>query len=673
MSASAGNTQLLIPWKNPNLYAMAMGDAICFVLAQVLAFNLRFDFMLLPMHTQRLVSNICYIVPLKIFIFSIFHLYRGMWRYTSLTDLRYLAQASLVATLVIALISSSEDIGFSRSIVLLDALLTIVLTSSLRVGIRSYFTVTCKISRPCKKSGVLALSRRSKRVLIIGAGDAGEMILREVLGNPRLRYLPVGLLDDDPRKTGRSVHGIPVLGGVDCLSQAIDKYDIQQVFVTIPSGVGSEIRRIIDTCKSCEVEYKILPGFGEIIDGNVSLKTIRELNYEDLLGRQPVEVDMTGIGDYITGRSVMVTGCGGSIGSELCRKLVFFKPENLILVDASEANLFNIQMELIHEFCFKSIVTILGKVQDRQLMNDVFRKYRPHVVFHAAACKHVPMLEINPWEAVFNNVLGSLVVMEMSDKYRVNRFVLVSTDKAVRPTNVMGASKRVAELLMHSFSASRTKYMAVRFGNVVGSSGSVIPIFRRQIERGGPVTVTHPDITRYFMTIPEAARLILQAGAMGQGGEVFILKMGTPVRIADVAKDLIRLSGKEPGKDIEIVYTGLREGEKIFEELITADEGVVATAHNKIMVIRSNGNGNGNGNGHHNGNGDSSGNGNGNGNGISGEKKIAYKNPLEFQPWVRSNLKDLVRLGMNHDGWAIKQKLNELVPEYKPQKTNLVI
>ena len=350
-----------------------------------------------------------------------------------------------------------------------------------------------------------------------------------------------------------------------------------------------------------------------------------------------MELDATGIRNYLDGKTVLITGCGGSIGSELCRQVVKYQPGALVLVDASEANLFHIQMELQHESCFQKCHGILGHVQDRPLMTSVFQKFRPEVVFHAAAYKHVPVLEKNPWEAITNNIVGSRVVMELAVEYGVDRFVLVSTDKAVRPTNVMGASKRVTELLLQSFQGNATKFMAVRFGNVVGSSGSVVPLFRRQIEHGGPVTVTHPEVTRYFMTIPEAAQMIMQAGAMGEGGEIFILKMGTPVKIADMARDLIRLSGKEPDKDIKIVFTGLREGEKLYEELITVGEGIVPTGHEKIMVLRSDGLFNGS------------------------------SDRVRLREWLDSELRLLCDMALRHDSQAIKKRLQEIVPEYTPQ------
>jgi FlaA1/EpsC-like NDP-sugar epimerase len=338
---------------------------------------------------------------------------------------------------------------------------------------------------------------------------------------------------------------------------------------------------------------------------------------------------------------VLVTGCGGSIGSELCRQLLRFEPEKLILVDAGEANLFYIQMELHHELNFKAYATVLGRVQDRDLMEKVFAEHRPGVVFHAGACKHVPMLETSPWEAVFNNVMGSSVLMETAIKYGTERFVLVSTDKAVRPTNIMGASKRVTELVLQSHQGHGTRVMAVRFGNAVGSSGSVIPLFRRQIEQGGPVTVTHPEVTRYFMTIPEASQLIVQAGAMGEGGEIFILEMGTPVRIQDIARDLIRLSGKEPGRDVDIAFIGLRDGEKLYEELITVGEGIVGTMHEKIMVLRCDGNWNG------------------------------MRGPEELRRHLDRKLPELYDAAYRHDAGAIREKLHELVPEFTtPRECN---
>lgn len=486
-----------------------------------------------------------------------------------------------------------------------------------------------------------------RRTLIIGAGDAGEKLFREISDNPQIHYHIVGFLDDDLRKQGRCIHGVPVLGSVNTLSQVVKDQSISEVLIAIPSASGEEMRRIMQICKKCAVHYKTIPGLGEIIGGLVSIKTLRDVNYEDLLGRAPVRLNNEDISDFLYDRVVLVTGGGGSIGSELCRQVVTFQPRSLILLDASEANLFEIQMRLHHELHFTECFPILGRVQDRPLMEKVFRKYRPEVVLHAAAYKHVPMLEKQPWEAVDNNIFGSQVTMEMAVEFGAAHFVLVSTDKAVRPTNVMGASKRVSELLLQSFLGNKTQFAAVRFGNVVGSSGSVIPLFRRQIEKGGPITVTHPEVTRYFMTIPEASQLILQSACLGKDGGIFVLKMGKPIKIVDMAKDLINLSGKEPGKDIQIIFTGLREGEKLYEELLTEGEDIIATKHEKIMWLRSN-------NGYN-----------------TFQKNIS--NLDEFKASLNRELNDLYQISNQFDAPAIKQKLKLIVPEYNLQKAEYVL
>jgi FlaA1/EpsC-like NDP-sugar epimerase len=393
-----------------------------------------------------------------------------------------------------------------------------------------------------------------------------------------------GFVDDHPSRIGLRIQGLPVFGPVTELARIIALTKTEEVLVSAAQD-GELLRQVVDACEAAQIRIKKLPALSDIVSGRVSVKALRDVRYEDLLGREEVHLDEVGIKGCITDKVVLVTGAGGSIGSELCRQIIRFGPRKLILFDAGEENLYSIEMELLHQRGFTGYITVLGQVQDAALMDSVFRVHKPHVVFHAAAYKHVPMLECNPWQAVANNIVGSRTVMEASMRHGSERFVLVSTDKAVRPTNVMGASKRVAELMMHGFAGTGTMFMAVRFGNVLGSSGSVIPLFRDQIERGGPVTVTHPDVTRYFMTIPEAAQLIVQAGAQGRGGEVFVLKMGKPVRIADLARDLIVLSGKDPA-EVEIRFTGLRPGEKLYEELITAGEDVLETGHSKIMVLR---------------------------------------------------------------------------------------
>jgi FlaA1/EpsC-like NDP-sugar epimerase len=620
---------------------MIISDSLLFAMALTAAYLFRFEFRLDQVSLNHIITILIWLIPLKLFIFFSLGLYRGMWRYTSIRDFWRLAQACIVSSLfimvVILIIYRFE--GFSRAVFILDGGLTFLLTGGLRMVIRSYFMSWDR----AQDADVVLGPKHSKRVLIIGAGAAGEKILREIFDNDQLRYDVLGFVDDDPRKLGRTIHGVAVLGSVEKLPEIVEREHIEEVFIAIPSAGGEQMRRVVEACKDCNIPYKTMPGIGEIIDGRVSVKALRDVRYEDLLGRRPVELDTTGIRGYLNGRTVLITGCGGSIGSELCRQVVKYQPGALILVDAGEANLFHIQMELQYECCYRKGHAILGHVQDRSLMASVFQKFRPEVVFHAAAYKHVPILEKNPWEAVTNNIVGSRVVMELAVEHGVKRFVLVSTDKAVRPTNVMGASKRVAELLMQSFQGKGTKFMAVRFGNVVGSSGSVVPLFLRQIEQGGPVTVTHPDVNRYFMTIPEAAQMIMQAGAMGEAGEIFILRMGTPVRIADMARDLIRLSGKEPDREIKVVFTGLREGEKLYEELITVGEGIVRTGHEKIMVLRSDGLVNG------------------------------FEDPARLREWLDAELHLLCDAALQRDTQAIKTKLQQIVPEYTPQEADSVL
>lgn len=627
--------------KNPKFYIMILSDALIFALAIVLAYLFRFEFSFNHVNIQQVQNLIIWIVPLKFLIFLSSGLYRGMWRYTSIRDFWLLARACLLATLLILaiILYLNRFEGYSRAVFIADGFFTFLLTGGVRMIIRSYYAVYGSpriIQSPLHKINL-------KKALIIGAGAAGEKILREIFENNQLHYRVIGFIDDDPQKQGRSIHGVPVLGSLGKITSILEKEDVQEILIAIPSANGDQIKNIVETCKDSNVSYKILPGMGELIDGRVSIKILRDISYEDMLGRPPVQLDTTGIRGYLDGKTVLITGCGGSIGSELCRQMIKYQPSYLILLDASEMNLFNIQMELQNERYFHKCEAILGQVQNEHLMEDIFKKYKPQVVFHAAAYKHVPMQEKNPWEAVFNNIIGSRVIMDISIKHHVERFVLVSTDKAVRPTNVMGASKRVTELIMQSAQGNDTRLMAVRFGNVVGSSGSVIPIFRRQIEQGGPVTVTHPEINRYFMTIPEAAQMILQAGAMGEGGEVFILRMGTPVKIVDMARDLIRLSGKEPDVDIKIIYTGLRDGEKLYEELIAVGEDILPTVHEKIMVLRSSYQPN--------------------------EGNILQ----ESREMLEKKIDELVKDALRHDSRAIKKKLEEIVPEYTPQENESVL
>lgn len=574
--------------KNRNFYIILGGDLVLFTASLILAYGLRFSLDIPDKEWVKIAFLLPFLLPLKAIMFFLMGVYRGMWRYTSIPDAIRLGKASVLSTLTVmtALTVVQQFKGYSRSIFLADCIFTLFFCGGFRMAIRMLATHKQAMRRFWDREADDTLPVRHVRLLIIGAGDAAASIIREIQGNPHAHYDVVACIDDDVNKHGQVLLDVPVRGPISRLLFFLNRFQAEEILIAMPSVVGEEMRRIIDGCKASGLPFKTLPSLGSLVDGKVTVSDVREVKYEDILGRPPVQLDYAGIGQCLTGKTVAVSGAGGSIGSELCRQILRFKPAALVLIEANEFNLYRIEQELQLESRFGNLRTVLGRVQDRLLMANTFDRYRPHAVFHAAACKHVPMVELNPWAGVANNVAGSLVLMDVAEEYGVERFVQVSTDKAVRPTNVMGATKRVAEIALQSRVPGKTRFMAVRFGNVLGSSGSVIPLFRKQIRMGGPVTVTHPEITRYFMMIPEACQLILQAGAMGAGGEIFILEMGTPVRIADMARDMIRLSGKIPDQDIQIVYTGLRPGEKLYEELITHGEGIVATAHEKIMVLK---------------------------------------------------------------------------------------
>jgi FlaA1/EpsC-like NDP-sugar epimerase len=622
-----------------NFWIVLGVDILLLTAAHLLAYVIRFDGVVPQAQRANISSVLIFLLPAKLVLFHLFGLYRGMWRYTSLADLLSILKACVVAGFItlggILLLNRFE--GFSRSVFVLDALLTFLFIAGFRISLRlSCQSVFCL---PFFGEDTSKRQRR-KRLLIIGAGDAAEKVTREINDNKALPYKVVGFLDDHSGKIGQQIHGISVLGPIADITEYVFKTKAHEVLIAIPSASRDQMQRIVELCRVCEIPFKTLPGLGELISDRVSIKTIRDVSYKDLLGRPPVRLELEQIGEILAGKTVLVTGAGGSIGSELCRQIFRFQPSTLILMDASEQNLYQVEMELLHEYGFKNYVAVLGKVQDKDLLVSLFSHYRPTVVFHAAAYKHVPMVEGNPWEGVYNNIFASKRLMEVSARHGVERFILISTDKAVRPTNVMGATKRMTEILMQGFceqgkgSAAGTRFMAVRFGNVLGSSGSVIPLFRRQIELGGPVTVTHPDMTRYFMSIEEASQLILQAATMGEGGEIFILEMGTPVRIGQMARDLIKLCGKEPDTEIEIRYTGLRPGEKMYEELITEGEGIVSTGHEKIMVLR--------------------------GNGASLED-------------LHGSLENLKQLAATHDAEGIKAELCKVIPEYISQASVSVL
>lgn len=627
--------KMLNQFRNYNFYVMFILDAVLFVFAHIGAYLFRFEMNLTPL----LVSQIIMILPLAVIIksslFFFFGLYKGMWRYTGIVDILKLFKASFISSLLLVtiILFVHRFESFSRSVFIIDGILTFLFTGAFRLSIRMAFEQKMR-----KEFSFFRIKDRDKRkpVLIIGAGSTGEKTLREIMNNPDIPYRVLGFLDDDPKKKGQSIHGISVLGAVDSLPVVARHLEVKQALVATPTATGDQMRRIVRLCNEASLEFKTMPGWAELIEGKVTVNEFREVNYADLLRRPPVQLDMEAIKGYLQDKRILITGAGGSIGSELCRQLLRFKPALMILVDANEGNLYKIQMELKHRANFFNYVTILTGIQNEAVMEKMFTRYAPHAVFHAAAFKHVPMLERNPWQAVLNNIYGTQILIQKSIQHNVERFVFVSTDKAVRPTNIMGASKRVCELLVQahtSTSHGKTKMVAVRFGNVVGSAGSVIPLFQEQIRNGGPITVTHPEITRFFMTIPEAAQLIIQAGALGTGGEIFILEMGTPIRIVDLAKDLIRLSGKEPERDIAIRFTGLRPGEKLYEELITEGEDVVTTEHKKIMVIKSNG-------------------------------FTGHNGQENYRKWLLGNLNEIHEMARVQDSRSIRESLQKLVPEF---------
>ncbi|WP_282755091.1 polysaccharide biosynthesis protein [Desulfuromonas thiophila] len=562
---------------------IALVQALLIALALWLALALRHDVPLPPavnIQWQRLLPVA---LALKIVLFYVCGLFRGWWRYISLDDLLVLLRGNLLASLALALVVglAGTRLGLSPelplAVLLLDGLLCFLLMTAVRVLTRLF--------RERYYPHADVASQQPVRLLLAGAGRAGQAIARELRFSRQPGYQLVGFVDDDDTKQKTSFQGVAVLGRCDELPQLCQRYDITQVIIAIPSAQRQQIRRLVELCRSARVTSKILPSVSELIDGSVSVNLVKDVALEDLLGRQPVRLDTAGIAACLRDQVVFVSGAGGSIGSELCRQIARFAPARLILFENAETPLFAIEQELVQRFPRVPIVPVLGDIRYRARVEAIFDEQMPQVVFHAAAYKHVPMVECNPAEAVNNNIRGTQVLAETSSRFGVDRFVMISTDKAVNPTSIMGATKRVAEQLVQALARrSRTCFVTVRFGNVLGSNGSVVPIFKEQIARGGPVTVTHPEVTRFFMTIPEATQLVLQAAAMGQGGEIFLLDMGEPMKVLHLAEELIRLSGKVPYREIAIQYTGLRPGEKLYEELLLAAEGVKSTPHEKICI-----------------------------------------------------------------------------------------
>jgi len=536
-------------------------------------------------------SLLLFTVLVKTIVFGYFRLYAGWWQYVSVQDLVETFKASHISTAIILgvvyLCKGLYRYGAIRYQVMVPDTVFIIdwaATIALVGGLRFFVRIIREGSRPISPAGLT-------RVLIIGAGDVGEGILRELYRLPVEKYHVVGFVDDDVRKRGIRIHGVPVLGGVGDLAAVAQGQKADEVVIALAQPTRDDLRRIIEVCKGQRLTFRIVPGVADLIEGRLDVSRLREVDINDLLGREPITLDIEGIGHFLAGKTVLVTGAGGSIGAELCRQIVRFKPASLVLLEQAENNLFYIDRELRDAHPNLDLMPVIADICDRTRLEEVFQRCRPAVIFHAAAHKHVPMMELNPGEAIKNNVFGTKNVADMACRYRTEAFVLISTDKAVNPTSIMGCTKRIAgmycQCLARQPSCAPTKFVVVRFGNVLGSAGSVVPIFREQIARGGPVTVTHPEMRRYFMTIPESTQLVIQAGVMGRSGEIMLLDMGAPVKIIDLARDMITLSGFRPDIDIKIEFQGLRPGEKLFEELRTSAEDILPTHHKKIFVWQS--------------------------------------------------------------------------------------
>ena len=510
-------------------------------------------------------------------VFYALHLYKSLWRFASFSELNRIFASSVITTVFHTVFITVLLKRMPISYYVIGSAMQLALVTAVRFAYR-YVT----LERTRRERNVSAVHN----VMVIGAGAAGQVILKELKSSTEVMSKPCCVIDDNPNKWGRFMEGVPVVGGRDSIMKAVDKYRIDQILLAIPTASPKDKRDILNICKETHCELKSLPGIYQLANGEVSLSRMKAVAVEDLLGREPIKVNMEEIFQYIWGKTILVTGGGGSIGSELCRQIAGHEPKQLIIFDVYENNAYDIEQELKRKYKDKlNLVVLIGSVRDSRRINMVFEKYKPDIVYHAAAHKHVPLMEDSPNEAIKNNVIGTYKTARAAMKYGTKHFVLISTDKAVNPTNIMGASKRLCEMVIQMCnSKSSTEFVAVRFGNVLGSNGSVIPLFKKQIENGGPVTVTDPDIIRYFMTIPEAVSLVLQAGAYAKGGEIFVLNMGEPVKILDMAENLIRLSGYEPYKDIDIVFTGLRPGEKMYEELLMAEEGLQGTKNSRIFI-----------------------------------------------------------------------------------------
>lgn len=552
----------------------AMDFIICVLSCIVTMFLLR-----IKITTLSLLSILIYAVINEVCIFK-FKCYDSLWKCGGEKEVASIFTACFCAIFPAATLAVLAKQAINPAFYIVNVMVIIVGMVSLRIAYRT-------MRRIVMKTELRQNASDSQRVLIVGAGEAGNMIVRELFKQPELKKMPVGVVDDDKNKHGKCVYDVPVLGTIDDVKQIVKNHCIDEIIICIANINPKRKREIINICKQTDAKIKTIPGIYEIIDGKVNITKVRDVQIEDLLGREPIKMNLDDMNGIIKDKIIMVTGGGGSIGSELCRQIVKYEPKQLVLIDIYENNAYDIQQEIKRHFPEIDLKVLIASVRDEHKMEKIFEQYKPEIVFHAAAHKHVPLMEDSPCEAIKNNVFGTQNVVNLSDKYNVKKFVLISTDKAVNPTNIMGATKRCCEMIVQTKNkTSKTEFVAVRFGNVLGSNGSVVPLFKKQIEESGPVTVTHEEVTRFFMTIPEAVSLVLQASAMAKGGEIFVLDMGEPVKIIDLARNLIKLSGFEPNVDIKIEVTGLRPGEKLYEEVLMDEEGLQKTSNNQIRIGR---------------------------------------------------------------------------------------
>lgn len=571
------NNFLKIPMNR--ILALVLMDIMSVVVASFAALYIRFDFSFKGIPAEYM-ARFERILPFNIVVtllfFVIWKLYKSVWRYASATELLNIVFATTCAALGQVLVSFALGDSMPRSYFAIYWFLLFGCTCAIRFSYR----ILRIFNNKRKEHG-----KEKVNVMLIGAGAAANAILKEIESSQYLNLSPKCIVDDQLGCHGKFLRGVPIVGGRDKIMDAVQEYRIDEIIFAIPSASVQAKKELLDICKETGCEMRTLPGMYQLINGDVSVAKLKKVEIEDLLGREPIQINSEEVFDYVSHKVVMVTGGGGSIGSELCRQIAAHNPKQLIIVDIYENNAYEIQQELLRKYPDLNLVVLIASVRNTNRINNIFETYRPQIVYHAAAHKHVPLMETSPNEAIKNNVFGTYKTAQAADKYGAEKFVLISTDKAVNPTNIMGASKRICEMVIQMMNQkSKTNFVAVRFGNVLGSNGSVIPLFKKQIAAGGPVTVTHPDIIRYFMTIPEAVSLVLQAGAYARGGEIFVLDMGEPVKIVDLAKNLIKLSGYRVGEDIEIQFTGLRPGEKMYEELLMNEEGLKKTANKMIYI-----------------------------------------------------------------------------------------